>query len=528
MLNNIKFNLPSGYDAQQLISSLADQYTVKKDLYHSEIIRFYDTFDWRLFNKSLVLYESRGRLFLRELNKNEIIHSIEISSPPIFIWEFPNSELKDQLAPIIDVRALLRLFEVQSRSIHYRILNQDEKTVLRLSNEEIRFSRTRNAPRFASQLWLLPVKGYPKYYREIAKRFEEEGLRISKEDTIYFKGLEAVHKKPGSYSTKLDIQLDPDMRADHATRSILKYLSRTIRINEAEIEKDIDTEFVHDFRVAIRRTRSALGQIRYVFPSNITNRFKKDFFFIFKLSNELRDLDVYLLQEDRYKMRLPPSLRDDINPLFDYLRKKRLKALRRLVSGLKSNKYAKILNDWEAFLNKPQTASPTATNAEVRIIDLARSRIYKKYRNVVKSGALIEEDIDDRRLHVLRIHCKKLRYLMEFFCSLFPPKKIDTLIKQLKKLQDNLGLFNDLRVQEQYLLNITKELPVDEGQLNKTSMAIGGLVNTLSKEKNMIKDAFAGTFKDFSSPENKVLFHELFASQTPESYNNEDIGHIQQ
>jgi len=526
MLNNIKFNLPNGNDIQQLISSLADQYAIKKDFYHSEIIRFYDTFDWRLFNKSLVLYESRRKLCLRELNKREIIHSIEISTPPVFIWEFPNSELKNHLAPIIDVRALLRLFEIQYRSIHYRILNQSEKTVLRLSNEEIRSSRDRNALPLAAHLWLLPVKGYRKYYRGIAKRFEEAGLRIIKEDTIYSKGLEAVNKKPGSYSTKVDIQLYPDMRADHATRSILKYLLHIIRINETEIEKDIDTEFVHDFRVAIRRTRSALGQIRYIFPANITNRFKKNFSFVFNLSNDLRDLDVYLLNEDRYKMRLPPSLRDDINPLFDHLRKKRSKALQRLVRGLKSKKYAKILNDWEAFLNKPQTASPTATNAELRIIDLARNRIYKKYRNVIKAGTLIKEDTDDRMLHVLRIHCKKLRYLVEFFSSLFPQEKIDILITQLKKLQDNLGVFNDLRIQEQYLLNITKELPVIKEQLNNTSIAIGGLVNTLSKEKRMVKDAFAETFKGFSSPENKKLFLELFTSQTPEVY-NENTGHIQ-
>lgn len=527
MLNNIKFNLPTGYYEQQLISGLADQYIIKKERYHSEVISFYDTFDWRLFNKSLVLYESSRKLCLRELNKSEVIHSIEINSPPIFIWEFPYSELKNQLAPIIDVRALLRLFEVQSRSTHYRILNQDEKTVLRLSYEEIRSSRDRNSLPLATYLWLLPVKGYPKYYRGIAKRLQEAGLRISKEDTIYLKGLEAVNKKPGSYSTKVDIQLDPDMRADHATRSILKYLLRIIRINETEIEKDIDTEFVHDFRVAIRRTRSALGQIKYVFPSNITNRFKKNFSFLFNLSNELRDLDVYLLHEDRYKMRLPPLFRDDIHPLFDYLRKKRSKALQRLVRVIKSKKYTKILNDWEAFLNKPQTASPTATNAELHIIDLARNRTYKKYRDVVKTGSLIKGDIDDRMLHVLRIHCKKLRYLMEFFYSLFPPEKIESLIKQLRKLQDNLGVFNDLRIQEQYLLDITKELPAVEGQLNKTSMAIGGLVNTLSKEKRMVKDAFAEIFRDFSSTENKELFQELFTSQTPEVH-NENIGHLQQ
>jgi len=117
-------------------------------------------------------------------------------------------------------------------------------------------------------------------------------------------------------------------------------------------------------------------------------------------------------------------------------------------------------------------------------------------------------------LHVLRIHCKKLRYLMEFFSSLFPPKKINTLIDQLKKLQDNLGDFNDLRIQREYLLNIIEELPIAHQQSKKTLAAIGSLIGALVNEKQAVKDAFAKTFTDFTSPANQGLFRELFASAT--------------
>jgi len=337
---------------------------------------------------------------------------------------------------------------------------------------------------------------------------------VSKVDDIYFKALAVVDKKPGSYTAKVNIQLDPDMRSDKAAKAILSFLVQIMRINEAHIEKDVDTEFIHDFRVAIRRTRSALGQIKYVFPTKTTDRFKKDFSFVGRLSNELRDLDVYLLNEDKYKAMLPPILRDDIDPLFDYLRKKRSKALHKVIRGLKSKKYAKILQDWEAFLNKPQRDSVTASNAKLPVIDLARNRIYKKYRNVVKVGNQILENTEDEMLHVLRIHCKKLRYLMEFFSSLFPPKKINTLIDQLKKLQDNLGDFNDLRIQREYLLNIIEELPIAHQQSKKTLAAIGSLIGALVNEKQAVKDAFAKTFTDFTSPANQGLFRELFASAT--------------
>lgn len=513
MRNNLKFNLPDGYKEQQLISELADQFAIKKEPAISESFAIYDTFDWRLFNKSLVLYRSGNKLFLRKLAKSEIMHTIEITSIPVFIWDFPDGKLKKHLVPIIKMRALLKLVEVHCRSTTYRILNQDEKTVTRLAYEEILPSREKNVPALSAHLWLKPVKGYPKYSQNLAKRFEEAGFIVSKKEDIYFRALEVADKKPGSYSAKLNIQLDPDMCSDDATKVILQFLLQVIRINEVNIEKDLDTEFLHDFRVAIRRTRSALGQIKNVFPMETTNRFKKDFAFVGKLSNQLRDLDVYLLKEDTYKTMLPPVLRNDIDPLFEYLRQKRSKALQNVLYGLRSKKYVKILHDWEAFLIEPREDSATAANARLPVIYLARKRIYMKYRSVVKSGSLILENTEDEMLHILRIQCKKLRYIMEFFSSLFPRKKINVLIEQLKKLQDNLGDFNDLRVQEEYLLNITKKLPATHKQFKKTRAAIGSLIGTLDRERQTVKDAFAKTFTDFASPANRKLFRELFASK---------------
>jgi CHAD domain-containing protein len=524
---NSRFSLPSGDDIPKSVSLLEDLYSIKKGEETSETISFYDTFDWRLFNKSLVLYQAGDMLCLRQLTRNNNIYSIRITSMPVFIRDLPQSRLREHIAPITETRALLKLFEMQSLSTSYSLLNQDEKTVLRLVHEEIRSLTGKHRAAPMNYLWIKPIRGYPEHARKIAGRLKDTGLEASDKDDIYFKGLKAAGKKPGDYSTKIDIQLNPDTPSDKATKSILSSLLGVIRTNEAEIEKDLDTEFVHDFRVAVRRTRSALSQIKYVFSSKVTARFKKDFSSVGKLSNELRDLDVYLLKEDEYKSKIPPALRDHINPLFEYLREKRSNAFQTFVQGLKSPQYAKIIKDWEAFLNRPRPASADAENAGVPVIDLARHRIHKKYRSVIKAGHRILKNNDDKKLHVLRIQCKKLRYLMEFFSSLFPPKKIKTLIAQLKKLQDNLGEFNDLRVQEEYLLNISLELPLTNGRLNNTLMAIGSLIGALERERDMLKASSAKTFTHFTSPANERLFKELFAAERQKTF-YENTGNIQQ
>jgi CHAD domain-containing protein len=511
MINNLKFNLADGHDQKQIIHQLAGKYTLKKEPPVTERFTIYDTFDWRLFNKSLILHSSGSKLFLRKLTKSEISHSVNFSRAPVFIWDFPDGQLKDKLTPIIKMRALIALVEFHSRVTHYRILNPDEKTVARLAYEEIWPYRNKRRSAKTAHLSLRPVKGYPKYSLSLAKRLKEAGLTICTEKEYFLNALASADKKPGSYSAKVNIQLDPAMRSDQAAKVVLGFLLNVMRINEAIFEKDLDTEVLHDFRVAIRRTRSALAQIKNVFPTRTTDRFKKNFAYVGKLSNVLRDLDVYLLNQDAYKAMLPAVLRDDIDPLFRHLHKKRANAFQQVRRGLNSKKYEKIMKDWEMFLNKPPPDSATAPNAELPVIDLARQRIYKKYRAVVKTGSKILANTEDKMLHVLRIECKKLRYLMEFFASLFPRKKVNTLIGQLKNLQDNLGDFNDLCVQQEYLLNISAELPASQRQLKKTLVAIGSLIETLDHQKQSVKDAFASTFTDFAAPENQALFRELFA-----------------
>jgi CHAD domain-containing protein len=513
MINDQKFNLPDSLDEKQFIRQLVDQYPIKKEPTVTEKFEIFDTFDWRLFNKSLILQLSGNSLFLRKLYKPDLIHSVRIHSAPVFIEDFPAGELKEQLASIIKMRALLRLVEIQSRSTPYRILNPDEKTVARLVFEKFWPLPNKRRSALAAHLWLKPVKGYNKHARKLVKHFQAAGLSESKKEDLFFKALELADNKPGSYSAKINIQLDSAMRSDQAAKVVLRFLLDVMRINEAIFEKDLDTEVLHDFRVAVRRTRSALAQIKNVFPSRTTARFKKNFAYVGKLSNVLRDLDVYLLNQDAYKAMLPAVLRDDIDPLFRHLRKKRAQAFQQVVRGLRSKKYSNIMMDWEAFLNKPPPSSATATNAELPVIDMARQRIYKRYRGIVKMGSRILAKPEDEMLHVLRIECKKLRYLLEFFAGLFPRKKVKTLIEQLKNLQDNLGDFNDLCIQQEYLLNISAELPASQRQLQKTLVAIGSLIETLDHKKQSVKDAFAKTFTDFAAPENQALFRELFAGK---------------
>lgn len=60
----------------------------------------------------------------------------------------------------------------------------------------------------------------------------------------------------GDVSPKVDVELDPSMGADHASVLICRRLADIVEANLPGTLADVDTEFLHDLRVAVRRTRS--------------------------------------------------------------------------------------------------------------------------------------------------------------------------------------------------------------------------------------------------------------------------------
>lgn len=506
----LKFDLPQDFDGESFLREFTGAHPVKREPAVNQTDVFYDTFDWRLYHKSLTLLQRQKEALLISSKNGAVMHSLNISAIPAFIRDFPNSAIKEALQPLIEMRALLKLLQSRARIMPVRILNEDEKTVARLllSSEEISAPDDRKL--ILNRLFLEPLRGYEADFRKLAEYMTDKSFPVSRQH-IFDQARKILSRKPGGYSTRLNILLAPEMRADEAAKMILRFLLNIMRENENGIRKDIDTEFLHDFRVAIRRTRSALGQIKNVFPPEITRRFRKDFSRLGKMTNWLRDLDVYLLSETRYQAMLPEKLRHNIHPLFEYLQRERKKELRKINRVLNSGEYSQILNDWERFLNASADEFSSTAGGSRPIVDVARKRIYRRYRKIVKSGRKISDNSPDEMLHSLRIECKRLRYLLEFFANLFPGDGINRLIKQLKKLQDNLGLFQDFSVQEETLMGFVEKFNLENPENRQTILAIGALVGSLDSEKRAVRRAFANTFTNFTSAENNLLFTELFS-----------------
>jgi CHAD domain-containing protein len=519
------FIIPDGTGVEDVQVNLQKACRIHTEPAHTVRRTFYDSFDWRVYYAGRVLQADHDgnnwQLLWRPLSDSGQHVQIALPGKPQFARDVPPGPLRKELEAVLEMRELVPLVTVTARIHQLRVLNRDQKTVARILLEENRVPRRRgNAPRLENRAIVVPVRGYRKAYRKIIRILEAQGLAAATQDPL-MNALAVTGQAPGTYSSKLNLQLDQQERSDQATRIILKRLLDIIRENEAGTRKGTDTEFLHDFRVAIRRTRSALSQIKGVLPAPVLQRYKTEFAWLGQMTSPSRDLDVYLLTFDDYKNSLPASARPDIEPLRVFLAHHQAIEHKALLKALDSARYRRLLQGWATFLDKPVNERSTLPNARRPVYGLACERIWKVYKRILREGRAIEANTPAEALHELRKTAKKLRYLMEFFQSLFPDARIKDLIRVLKTLQDNLGDFQDYEVQVHTLRAFSHQMVDEKVAPPETLLAMGMLIEGLEQRQHLARDEFADRFEKFSAEQNRARFRELFtgcsaAQDTPQ------------
>jgi CHAD domain-containing protein len=477
---------------------------------------YYDTFDWRLYKDrsvlTLTLAGRQGTIRWSDLDGTPRCR-LRRRSMPAFAADFPQGPCRAGLAPILATRRLLPIARVSCRTTTLALLDDRRKTVASVVHEGCTACRPddETGTELNPGLRLIPVRGYAAAADEVRAVLEGE-LRLRPDvDGELPRILAAIGREPGDYTSKLDLHLDPEMTIEAAARLIHRHLLATLRANEAGARDNLDEEFLHDLRVASRRARSALAQIKAVFPQEIVDHYRKELAWLGSVTGPTRDLDVYLGNMADYRASLPEAARDALTPLQAFLETHHRTEHDHLVEALGSARYHELVEGWRHFLDQTESKGPTPANAARPVAEVAAERIWRVYRRVLKDGRAIGPDSPATDLHRLRIDCKKLRYLMEFFRSLYDPEAIERLIESLKQLQDNLGYFNDCTVQQETLRRLARQMAEAEGMEVDTYLAMGRLVALLEERQAMERARFAEQFAQFEADEHRELFHRLFA-----------------
>ena len=505
--------IPDDMEYTNLLVALGSIFTVVPLPEYSARVKYVDTFDWRLYRQDYILHNHghSWTLYHGESCEVTLQQGGPLLNPPCFASDFPPGRLRDSLEPILGIRSLLPLATVLLGGRQYRLLNQDEKTVVRLVVEWQRPEGQDMSYRLAR---LFAVRGYDRELEQARSVLWDNSIREEVSSLIGFEeACRSGGRFPLDYSSKFNLSLDPETPALQAMCEIYLSLLDTMRKNIPGVLADWDIEFLHDLRVAIRRTRSGLSLVKNVLPATVVARFKKEFAALGSMTGPTRDLDVYLNDRQHYLDRLPPSLQPGLELFFKKLLRQRQAEQKKLSRRLRAKKLIALLNDWQQQLE--QDGLHPASLAHVPVKNVADPIIFRHHKKVLRSGLSLDTTTPDDDVHQLRIQCKKLRYSMEFFSSLYPKDALQVVIKQLKKLQDILGIFNDLSVQQTMLRTSLASMKNAAPSKDHAVIAasLGGLMQSLYQEQSALRTHFKAAFAQFSDEETTHLCHQLFKNK---------------
>jgi CHAD domain-containing protein len=205
-----------------------------------------------------------------------------------------------------------------------------------------------------------------------------------------------------------------------------------------------------------------------------------------------RDWDVFLsytVPPIRRRLADEPSF----GRLVELAEAKREAAYAEVQHTLASQRYTTLLLRLAQWLDSGAWAEvgPEAAALDRSCRRFADRLLTKRHRRLRKLGR--REDLSETELHRLRLLAKKMRYVADFFRSLYGPKAAGGYIGALSELQDRLGSINDAVITDWLLSELVAD-PEDAATIDRAVALVKGWQ---ARGVEGDTEAFAAVWRDF-------------------------------
>jgi CHAD domain-containing protein len=198
--------------------------------------------------------------------------------------------------------------------------------------------------------------------------------------------------------------------------------------------KDPNPENVRSLRIAIRRLHLSTELLpKKIRKTKTTQDFLTSLDGASSANAKVRDLDIILSKISTYKAQ--PSIEGRIGQIKE-TRESQLQAARRSTIALR-NQQAPELREKDVSVSKLQKRLDKITK---QLVIAMNGRL----------PMILKDSSDVKDLHLLRMDCRRLRYLTELFRS----KKTAGLLSRLRSWQFQLGFIHDSDLTIDYLRNL--------------------------------------------------------------------------
>ena len=425
-----------------------------------------DSADWRLMRSGIDLLhlpESR-ELVACGRDGVPVVQPAGSVTWPALVDRLADGPVRDLVSGPMGVRALVAFASTRADVASYAVLNSDAKTVARVHWRDTAIDSPVEHD-LPGSVEVEGLRGYASEGAEVARRLVR-AASMSVAPTTWLDQLRAV---PGIGPAEVRrFAMRRDQAADVAVADALLGYLELIESTVEGIVSDVDTEFLHDFRVAVRRTRSVLKLLGGVLPEGTAARAGAEFRWLGDVTTPTRDLDVYLLGLGDLASSL--SRPGELDAFGRHLARKRKAEHRTLVRALRSPRFVDLCAGWRSELGDLVAAPAHQSRTAGQLAD---QQLHRLYRKVARLARAIAADSPSEQVHKLRKTCKEMRYVLDVFRPLCDPKAYQNVIADFKGLQDVLGEFQDGEVQAAALRVFAREM-LEAGEVDADAMLAMG------------------------------------------------------
>jgi len=206
-----------------------------------------------------------------------------------------------------------------------------------------------------------------------------------------------------------------------------------------------DAEGIHQLRVAVRRLRAILSAFAPFLLPEPRRWASNELRWFADALGEARNLDVFvsaLLVPARAALPAASEF-ERLAIAIERRRQAAHTAARQAIASTRFDASVRALTRW--FDRRGWRADGDGKVLQRPIEELAPILLDRVRRQARKRGKGFADQSEEQR-HRLRITMKKLRYACELLAVLYDPAESKQFIQRLKRLQDDLGDINDVRV----------------------------------------------------------------------------------
>jgi len=257
---------------------------------------------------------------------------------------------------------------------------------------------------------------------------------------------------------KTDLKFKPNATLPLAIKKIVVNNSYNIITAQDNLLAQIDEpENVHQLRVKIRQFRALLSFFSPLFNKDDYHEKQAVLGKIGLKFSELREIDVILEEIGKMGKSSLISL-GDFPLLKNELVKKRKVELERITTFLESNELSGILQDlWVWLLDDPWIKTELS---DLSIKKYSKQQLGRWSKRINKAMGKMKMS-NKEEIHKVRIRSKKLRYVMEQL-SAFLDSDSKKSIKRFEKIQEDLGYFHDVYINQLFLEKLIEESDSDQ------------------------------------------------------------------